>query len=103
VQGLALVELPSDPGALRGVGAVGQQEVGAHDPPVLAEGGSERALGRGVLQPGDQQAGGNPAALERCGRPEEVVVVLADPVGSRAGAQDSVDGQSGRCAEAVQA
>ncbi len=41
----ALVELTRDPVAQGRVGAVGEGEVGAYDPAVLAEGGGERACG----------------------------------------------------------
>ena len=98
----ALVELPGDPGAQRGIGAVEQEEVGAHDPPILGERGGERALGRGVLQAGDQQAGRDPAALQRRGRSQQVVVLLDDSVRPGAGSQDDVDGQAGGFGEEVQ-
>jgi hypothetical protein len=48
VQGRALVELSGDPGALCGVGAVGEQEVGAHDPAVLAERSGQRPAATGA-------------------------------------------------------
>ena len=100
MQRLALVELAGDAGALRGVGAVDEQEVGAHDPPVLTEGSGKRALRRGVLQPCDQQARGDPATLERRSGSEQVVVVLADSFRAGAGAEHGVDGQPSGRAEA---
>jgi hypothetical protein len=63
VQGLALVELAGNAGALCGIGAVGEEEVGAHDPAGLAERGGERRLRCHVLEPGDQQAGGDQPRL----------------------------------------
>jgi hypothetical protein len=101
VQRLALVELAGDAGAFCGVGAVDEQEVGAHDASVLAERGGERRLWRRVLQPGDEQARGDPAALERCGRPEQVVVVLKDALRPSARAHDNIDGQTRWRAEEV--
>jgi hypothetical protein len=92
VQGLALVELAGDPSALCGIGAVGEQEVGAHDPAVLPERGGQRRLGRRVLKPGDQQAGGDPAALERSGGSKQIVVMLADELRAGSGAQHRVNG-----------
>ncbi len=103
VEGLALVELSGDAGALGGVGAVGQQEVGAHDASVLGERCGERALRARVLQARDEQARGHPPTLKRRGRPEQVVVVPTDAFGPGARAQHRVDGQSGWLAEAVQA
>jgi hypothetical protein len=70
--------------------------------PYSPQRGRERALRRRVLQPGYQQAGGDPAALERRGGSEQVVVVLADTLWSRAGAQHRVDGQACGRAEAIQ-
>jgi site-specific recombinase XerD len=102
VQRLTLVQLAGDAGALRGVGAVDKQEVGAHDPAVVAERRRERRLWCRVLQPSDEQARRDPAALERSGRAEQVVVLLADPLRSRTGAQHRVDGQAGGRAEAIQ-
>jgi hypothetical protein len=64
VQALALVQPPGDPGTLDGVGAVAEDEVGAHDAAILTERCGERGLWCRVLQAGDQQAGGHPAALE---------------------------------------
>jgi hypothetical protein len=102
VRGLALVELAGDPGALCGVGAVDEQEVGTHDPPVLAERGGQRRLWRRVLQPRDQQARGHPAALERRGGSEQVVVLLKDALRAGAPTHHSIDRQTGRRAEKVQ-
>jgi hypothetical protein len=82
---------PVDPGAERGVGAVAQQEVGADDPAVLAERDSERALRHGVPQARDQQARWDPAALERRGRSQQVVVLLDDPFRPGPRSQDDVD------------
>ncbi len=45
VQRLALIQLAHDPGSLHGVGAVAEEEVGAHDAAVFAQGCGERALG----------------------------------------------------------
>jgi hypothetical protein len=92
VEGLALVELAVDPGAERGVGAEAQHEAGAAVPSVLAERDSERGLRGGVLQSGDQQAGRDPAALQRRGRSQEVVVLLDDPFRPGPRSQDDVDG-----------
>ena len=61
VQRLALVQVAGDAGALRGVGAVDKQEVGAHDPPVVAERRRERRLWCRVLQPSDEQARRDPS------------------------------------------
>ncbi len=102
VERLALVELAMDPGAEQGVGAVAQQEVGADDPAVLAERDRKRGLWRGILEAGDQQAGRDPASLQRRGRPQQVVVLLDDSVRPGAGSQDDVDGQAGGFAEEVE-
>jgi hypothetical protein len=92
VERLALVELAVDPGSERGVGAVAHQEVRADDPAVLAERDRERGLGRGVLQAGDQQARRDPAALQRSGRSQQVVVLLDDPFRPGPHSEDDVDG-----------
>jgi hypothetical protein len=78
---------------------VAEEEVRADDPPVLAERGRERALRGGVLESGEEGAGGNAAALERRGGPQKVVVLNADPFRAGAVAQDGVDGQPCRRAE----
>lgn len=102
VQGLALVELPVDPGAEHGIGAVAQQEVGADDPAVLPERDSKRGLGRGILQAGDQQARRDPATLQRRGRAQQIVVLLNDPLRPGPRSQHGVDGQAGGHAEEVE-
>ena len=95
--------MSGDAGAFLGDGEVPEQEVGAHDASVLAERGGERGLRAGVLQACDEQAGRDPAALERGGQAEHVVVLLPDQRWSRAGAQDRIDLATGRSAEAVEA
>jgi hypothetical protein len=103
VQRLAFVELAVDPGSEQGVCAVAQQKVRTDDPAVHAERDSDGGLGGDVLQARDQEAGRDPAALERRGRSQEVVVLLDDPCRPGPGSQDDVDGEAGGFAEEVEA
>ncbi len=80
VQGFALVELAGDLAAVVRVGQVAGGVDGATQRSALFERRSEGVLSAGHGQLADQQGGGGVSELQRPRQPEQVVVVLGDPL-----------------------